>query len=252
MRARFVAVARSLEEASVRFGADADADASSSSTSATSSEKLIAETTALTREHRRLEPLVAQIEQLTTVKREITDLEALAKSKDKEMADMAKEDLESCRERLAALEDSIVKSLVPREDADERSAIIEVRAGTGGLEASLFAATLYTMYEKYAAAQGWQFERMSFTESDVGGIREASALLTGAGVFGKLKFEAGVHRVQRVPTTEAAGRVHTSTATVAILPEAEEVDVQIDEKDLKIDVFRARGAGGQSVNKTGK
>jgi peptide chain release factor 1 len=148
---------------------------------------------------------------------------------------------------------------------------LQVRAGTGGLEASLFAAALYSMYEKYAVTQGifsssvscvklfqcidiyctgWRFERMSYTESDVGGVREASFSLTGSGVFGKLKHEAGVHRVQRVPATETAGRVHTSTATVAILPEAQEVDVKINERDLKIEVFRARGAGGQSVNKT--
>jgi peptide chain release factor 1 len=166
------------------------------------------------------------------------------------MAALARDERDALEATRLEVENAVVRLLVPQEDADERAAILEIRAGTGGLEASLFADDLRGMYERYAAAQGWKFELLGCSKSDVGGIRDCTALLTGVGVFGRLKYEAGVHRVQRVPSTERAGRVHTSTATVAVLPEAEEVDVTIDEKDLKIDVFRSSGAGGQSVNKT--
>jgi peptide chain release factor 1 len=140
--------------------------------------------------------------------------------------------------------------LLPKDEADERNAILEVRAGTGGEEAALFAAELCQMYHRYATLHGWRFEVMSVSESDVGGYKEATGTITGRGVFARLKFESGVHRVQRVPATEAQGRIHTSAATVAVLPEAEEVDIQIDEKDLRIDVYRSSGPGGQSVNTT--
>jgi peptide chain release factor 1 len=140
--------------------------------------------------------------------------------------------------------------LLPKDSADERSAMLEVRAGTGGDEAALFAGDLFRMYQRYADAQGWKVELISASESEVGGYKEVVASITGAGVFAKLKFESGVHRVQRVPATESGGRIHTSAATVAVLPEAEEVDVQIDEKDLKVDIYRSSGAGGQHVNTT--
>jgi peptide chain release factor 1 len=145
---------------------------------------------------------------------------------------------------------SVQLSLLPRDEADEKNAILEVRAGTGGDEASLFAAELFRMYQKYAAQQGWKFEILSESESPMGGYKEATASITGRNVFSQLKFESGVHRVQRVPVTESGGRIHTSAATVAVLPEAEEVDIKIDEKDLRIDVFRSSGPGGQSVNTT--
>src|SRR6202008_1701907 len=140
--------------------------------------------------------------------------------------------------------------LLPKDEADERNAILEVRAGTGGEEAALFAAALFRMYTRYAEGHGWRIEVLGISDSALGGVKEAVASITGQGVFGKLKFESVVHRVQRVPETEAAGRIHTSAATVAVLPEAEDVDIQIDEKDLRIDVFRASGPGGQSVNTT--
>ena len=140
--------------------------------------------------------------------------------------------------------------LLPKDEADERNAILEVRAGTGGEEAALFAAALFRMYARYAALKGWKFEPMDVSETGLGGVKEATATITGRNVFARLKFESGVHRVQRVPETEASGRIHTSAATVAVMPEAEEVDIHIDEKDLRIDVFRSSGPGGQSVNTT--
>jgi peptide chain release factor 1 len=141
-------------------------------------------------------------------------------------------------------------ALLPKDEDDERNAILEVRAGTGGEEAALFAAELFRMYQRYAALKGWKFELLDLSETGLGGFKEAAASITGRNVFARLKFESGVHRVQRVPETEASGRIHTSAATVAVLPEAEEVDIQIDDKDLRIDVFRASGPGGQSVNTT--
>src|SRR5690606_20819718 len=140
--------------------------------------------------------------------------------------------------------------MLPRDEADARSVILEVRAGTGGDEAALFAGDLFRMYQRYAAEHGWRIEIMSATEGEAGGFKEAIASVTGSGAYGRLKFESGVHRVQRVPVTESGGRIHTSAATVAVLPEAEEVDVDIDEKDLRIDVYRSSGAGGQHVNTT--
>jgi len=166
------------------------------------------------------------------------------------MRELAKAEAEDLATRVPTLERDIQRALIPKDEADARNAILEVRAGTGGDEAALFAAELFAMYQRYAQVHRWRFEIMSISENDIGGYKEASATITGTNVFARLKFESGVHRVQRVPATETQGRIHTSTATVAVLPEAEEVDVQIEEKDLRIDVFRASGPGGQSVNTT--
>ena len=158
--------------------------------------------------------------------------------------------MRALRERLPELEQQVTLALLPKDADDQRNAILEVRAGTGGDEAALFAAELFRMYQRYSALRGWRFEILDLSETGLGGFKEATALISGRDVFARLKFESGVHRVQRVPETEAAGRIHTSAATVAVLPEAEDVDVRIDERDLRIDVFRASGPGGQSVNTT--
>ena len=176
--------------------------------------------------------------------------EAQALMQDPEMRELARMELEEIEADMPALEQSMQLALLPRDDADERSAILEVRPAAGGDEAALFAAELFEAYRRFAEANGWRFEVMSLTESDLSGIREGMATITGRGVFARFKYESGVHRVQRVPATENQGRIHTSTVTVAVLPEAEEVDVQVNEEDLRIDVFRASGAGGQHVNKT--
>jgi peptide chain release factor 1 len=167
------------------------------------------------------------------------------------MREMAEAELAEIAEKLPDAERKLALSMLPKDSADERAAMLEIRAGTGGDEAALFAADLFRMYQRYAESQGWRVEVISASSSDVGGFREVVASVTGAGVFARLKFESGVHRVQRVPATETQGRIHTSAATVAVLPEAEEVDVSIDEaRDLRIDVFRSSGPGGQSVNTT--
>lgn len=202
----------------------------------------------LSREYAELTPVVQVFDEYESALKEMTDLEAL--KSDPEMAKMAEEEFYALKGKIPALEEKIKISLIPKDSADARNAILEIRAGTGGQEAALFAGDLFNMYRGYAAAQGWRFEVVEASESDLGGYKEIVVEVGGAGVFGKLKFESGVHRVQRVPVTEASGRVHTSAATVAVLPEAEEVDLKIDEKDLRIDVFRAQGAGGQHVNKT--
>ena len=151
---------------------------------------------------------------------------------------------------ISVLRKELERLLLPKDEIDEKNAILEVRAGTGGDEAALFATELFSMYQKYSSIKGWRFDILEVSENDIGGYREAIASITGRSVFARLKFESGVHRVQRVPTTESGGRIHTSAATVAVLPEAEEVDIQIDDKDLRIDIFRASGPGGQSVNTT--
>ncbi|HYC01661.1 MAG TPA: peptide chain release factor 1, partial [Azospirillaceae bacterium] len=202
----------------------------------------------LSREYAELTPVAEAISELKRGRAEIEDLKAMAE--DPEMGELAKEELAAAEKRLPELERRIMLSLIPKDEADEKNAILEVRAGTGGDEAALFAAELFGMYRRYAALQGWRFEAMDVSETELGGYKEATASITGRNVFRRLKFESGVHRVQRVPATETQGRIHTSAATVAVLPEAEEVDVHIDEKDLRIDVFRSSGPGGQSVNTT--
>jgi len=169
---------------------------------------------------------------------------------DPEMKALAEEELQTLRQRVPELEQKVRILLVPKDEADERNVILEVRAGTGGDEAALFARELFEMYRNYAQLKRWKFEQMDVSETGLGGYSKATAEVNGRGVFARLKFESGAHRVQRVPATEGGGRVHTSAATVAVLPEAEEVDIKIEDKDLRIDVFRASGPGGQSVNTT--
>ena len=202
----------------------------------------------LSKEHAELEPVVRAARELRAALAERADLKALLD--DAEMAEMAAEELSALEPRLEEMERRLRLLLLPKDEADERNVILEVRAGTGGDEAALFAGDLFRMYQRYAQSRGWKVEVLSASESERGGYKEVVASIKGPGAFSRLKFESGVHRVQRVPQTEAQGRIHTSAATVAVLPEAEEVDVQIDEKDLRIDVFRASGPGGQSVNTT--
>ena len=201
------------------------------------------------RELSEIEPIVARVGELRIAEKDRADAEAMLD--DADMKDMAEEELRGLKERIPALEHAIRLALLPKDEADERSALLEIRPAAGGDEAGLFAGELFQMYQKYAGLHGWRFEVMDYDESELGGLRGATAEITGRDVFARLKFESGVHRVQRVPSTESQGRIHTSTVTVAIMPEAEEADVQIDEaRDLRIDVYRAQGAGGQHVNKT--
>ena len=201
------------------------------------------------RELAEVEPIVARVDELRIAEREQDEAQTMLD--DPDMRDMAEEELRGLKERIPALEHAIRLSLLPKDEADDRSGLLEIRPAAGGDEAGLFAAELFQMYQKYAATQGWRFEVMEFDEGELGGIRGATAEITGRSVFARLKYESGVHRVQRVPATESQGRIHTSTVTVAIMPEAEEADVQINEAtDLRIDVYRAQGAGGQHVNKT--
>ncbi|MBX3509210.1 MAG: peptide chain release factor 1 [Parvibaculum sp.] len=202
----------------------------------------------LSKEYAELSPVAEAIGKLIAAQREREEAEQLLRVKD--MAEMAREEIDRLDELLPQLERELQLMLLPKDAADERNVILEVRAGTGGDEAALFAGDLFRMYERYAASQGWKVELISASEGEVGGYKEIIASISGTGVYAKLKFESGVHRVQRVPVTEGGGRIHTSAATVAVLPEAEEVDVHIEDKDLRIDVFRASGAGGQHVNKT--
>ena len=206
----------------------------------------------LSKELAGLKDVVEAIKAYKKAFQDVEDTQALLDDPDldAEMRALAHEELQAAKDRLPELEKQLKILLLPKNAVDEKNAILEVRAGTGGEEAALFAAELFRMYEHYAAEQGWKFETLAVNDTGLGGYKEASAAVTGKSVFEKLKFESGVHRVQRVPETESAGRVHTSAATVAVLPEAEEVDLKIDEKDLKIDVYRASGAGGQHVNKT--
>jgi peptide chain release factor 1 len=210
-----------------------------------------AEFTKLSKEYSELSPIVEGIDSLRRARDELSSLADLAKlSEDAELQALAEDELRSLRERLPGLEQRVKLALLPKDGDDQRNAILEVRAGTGGEEAALFAGDLFRMYQRYAALRGWRFEILDLSETGLGGFKEASAVISGRDVFARLKFESGVHRVQRVPETEASGRIHTSAATIAVLPEAEEVDVRIDEKELRIDVFRASGPGGQSVNTT--
>lgn len=202
----------------------------------------------LSKEYSELEPVAETARELKRLREELDALgDMLA---DPEMKEMAELEAEELKEKIPEAERALAVQLLPRDSADDRPAMLEVRAGTGGDEAALFAGDLLRMYQRYAEEQGWGFELISSSAADVGGYKEVVVNVTGKGVFAKLKFESGVHRVQRVPVTESGGRIHTSAATVAVLPEPEEVDIEIDEADLRIDVFRASGPGGQSVNTT--
>lgn len=207
---------------------------------------------ALSRELSSLEDVAAAIRDYRTQGSELEGLEAMLNdpATDAEMKSLAEDELREARGRLEELEHQLRLTLLPKDAADEKSAILEIRGGTGGDEAALFAGDLFRMYQRYAESKGWNVEIVSASEGTAGGFKEVIAEVTGRGVFAKLKFESGAHRVQRVPDTETQGRIHTSAATVAVLPQAEEVDVDINEKDLKIDLMRAQGAGGQHVNKT--
>jgi peptide chain release factor 1 len=195
-----------------------------------------------------LEPIESRIAELRAAEKSRTEAEQMLA--DPEMKSLAEAELETLKQNLPDLELSLRLALLPKDEADDRSAILEIRPAAGGDEAGLFAAELFQAYQKYAGLRGWKFEVLEYGESELGGLKEGIAEITGKSVFAKLKFESGVHRVQRVPATETQGRIHTSTVTVAVLPEAEEVDVDINESDLRIDVYRASGAGGQHVNKT--
>jgi peptide chain release factor 1 len=195
-----------------------------------------------------LEPIVARIDELRAAEQQARDAEAMAA--DPELRDLAEAELFDLRSRIPTLEHEIRLSLLPKDEADARSAILEIRPAAGGDEAGLFAAELFAAYQKYAEVKGWRFEILEFDDTGLGGIKGAMAEINGRNVFARFKYESGVHRVQRVPATESQGRIHTSTVTVAVLPEAEDVDIDINESDLRIDVYRASGAGGQHVNKT--
>jgi peptide chain release factor 1 len=206
----------------------------------------------LSKEYAELAPIVAKILELREARTELANLTTMQvdSANDAEMRALVEEESRAVKGRLPGLEREVQILLLPKDKADEKNAILEVRAGTGGEEAALFAAELFRMYQRYAEVRGWRFEVLEVADTGLGGVKEASAGISGRGVFARLKFESGVHRVQRVPATESSGRIHTSAATVAVLPEAEDVDIHIEEKDLRIDVFRASGPGGQSVNTT--
>jgi peptide chain release factor 1 len=197
-----------------------------------------------------LQPLVERFREYKTTAQDIAQTEELASAGDPDMRDLAKEELKSLVARRDALLAELKILLIPKDPNDEKDVVLEIRAGTGGDEAGLFAAELFRMYSKFAERHGWRIEVMSSNDTGVGGLKEVIATIEGRGVYSKLKYESGVHRVQRVPATEASGRIHTSTVTVAVLPEAEEVDVQINDKDLRVDTFCSSGPGGQSVNTT--
>src|SRR6201986_1259233 len=204
----------------------------------------------LSKEHAELKPVADAIAGLTKARAERPELEEMLASGDADLKAMAQEELLALDERLPVLEREVALMLAPKDKDENASAILEVRAGTGGDEAALFAGDLFRMYQRYAAERGWRVEIDSLSEGDAGGYKEIIAAVTGDGVFGRLKFESGVHRVQRVPATEAQGRIHTSAATVAVLPEPEDVEIEIRDQDIRIDTYRSSGAGGQHVNKT--
>ena len=210
------------------------------------------EITKLSIEFSELTPIAEKINEVRSLEIELEENNSLAgeSQHDKELLALVQTEIEELIKSISVLRKELERLLLPKDEIDEKNAILEVRAGTGGDEAALFATELFSMYQKYSSLKGWRFDVLEVSENDLGGYREAIASITGRSVFARLKFESGVHRVQRVPTTESGGRIHTSAATVAVLPEAEEVDIHIDEKDLRIDIFRASGPGGQSVNTT--
>ncbi len=206
---------------------------------------------ALMKEHKELSPIVESYRQYRDWERRLREAkELLEESSDREMRELVQEEIKEASAHLSALEEQIKLLLLPHDPNDEKNVIVEIRGGAGGEEAALFAGVLYRMYSMYAQHRGWKTEVVSLNETELGGFKEVSFLIDGEGAYSRLKFESGVHRVQRVPETEAQGRIHTSTATVAVLPEAEEVELEIDPKDLQIDTFRSSGAGGQHINKT--
>jgi peptide chain release factor 1 len=209
-----------------------------------------AEIVRLSKEHAELRPVAEAVQTLVRARDEAPELEAMLAAGDPDMAALAREELQALAERLPSLEREVALLLAPRDRDEHASAILEVRAGTGGDEAALFAGDLFRMYQRYAAERGWRVEVESLSEGDAGGYKEIIASIAGDGVFGRLKFESGVHRVQRVPATEAQGRIHTSAATVAVLAEVEDVEITVEDKDIRIDTYRSSGAGGQHVNKT--
>ena len=204
----------------------------------------------LSKEHAELKPVVDAAAALSHSRAEIAELEGLTRAGDPDMAALAREELDGLAEALPGLERSLALMLAPRDKDENANAILEVRAGTGGDEAALFAGDLLRMYQRYCALRGWRFELDEASEGEMGGYKEAIASISGDGVFGRMKFESGVHRVQRVPATEAQGRIHTSAATVAVLPEPEDVEIEVNDADIRIDTYRSSGAGGQHVNKT--
>lgn len=210
-----------------------------------------ADYTKLTREYSEMSPIVEEMRAFQKLVTDLEDAQSLVESEDDaEMRAMAEEEARELKEEIDSTEQRMKVLLLPRDEADSRNAILEIRPGTGGDEAGLFAGDLLGMYRRFAEIQGWKFEVLEMSENDVGGLKEVSARISGTNVFAALKFESGVHRVQRVPVTESGGRIHTSAATVAVLPEAEEVDVEIRAEDIRIDTMRASGAGGQHVNTT--
>jgi len=204
----------------------------------------------LNKEYAELTPIVETIKQYKKEKGEISELSKLIDDDDNSIKEMAELELKEKKKLMIILENDLMRLLIPKDENDKKNSILEIRAGTGGDEASLFAADLFSMYQRFSDLNNWNFEILSISETGLKGIKEVICNISGYNVFSKLKFESGVHRVQRVPTTESSGRVHTSAATVAVLPEAEEVDINIEDKDLRIDVFRSSGPGGQSVNTT--
>jgi peptide chain release factor 1 len=204
----------------------------------------------LAKEHGELRSVAEKARELLSVRRQIEELKELSQGDDAEMAKVAREELAELKAKAPALEHDLQLMLLPKDKADDSSVILEVRAGTGGDEAAIFAGDLFRMYQRYAAIKGWRVEVLSASEAEMGGYKEIQASIAGEGVYARMKFEGGVHRVQRVPETEQQGRIHTSAATVAVLPEPEDVDIVINDSDLRIDVFRASGPGGQSVNTT--